>query len=138
MTDTLVDSEILDIWKRIRDYLDLSKVTATDKMNTKEQLRNAMENPVQRSEKYPVNLDTLVDNGFPSAFVENEDVKKDLIGERISELKIKGTTRYTIKGGTISSSGNIRGGRFLRGKTRDQALDDFINKLSFTKKDDAK
>lgn len=126
MSDSLLDSEILDIWKRIRGLIDLSKIKSTDKMNQKEELRKAMESP-QRSDKFPMNMDTLVDHDFPDAFVQNPEIRKDLLKDRINEIKIKGVSRYQVKGGT-PSSGTIRGGRFLSGKTLDDALDDLYKK----------
>lgn len=133
MSDSLLDSQILDVWVRIRSLVDLGGVTATDKMNQKDQLRKAMQTPRKTNSRFPTNMDTLVENDFPSAFVENPEIRKELLKERISEIKVKGQTRYTVKSGTQSFTyGNktIRGGKFLSGKTIDQAYEDLDRKTS--------
>lgn len=132
MADTLLESEILGVWQRIREIIDLSKVSATDKMNQKEQLRSAMESPSKTNTKLPNNMETLIDSGFPSAFVENPEIRNDLLKRQISQTQIRGKTRYQVKRGTKSfttpSGGRIRGGVFLKGKTLEEAAEDLEKK----------
>lgn len=132
MSDTLMDSEVLGVWQRIRSLIDLTKINATDKMNQKEQLRRAMENPIKTNSQFANNMDTLVENGFPSTFVENPEIRKDLFKSNISEIKVNGKTRYQVKAGTrpikVKTGKTIRGGLFLKGKTQDEAIEDLRKK----------
>lgn len=127
MADTLVDSEILGIWQRIKRYLNLDAISATDKMNQKEQLRSAMESPAQTSAAFPVNLDTLVDNGFPNEFVENPEIRKQLLQSQIQSFQVRSVTRFQIAKGTASiqlpTGKFLRAGQFLGGKSEQEALE---------------
>lgn len=134
MADTLVASEILGIWKRIRRYLDIDSITATDKMNQQKQLQDLMTNPSKGSSEFPGNMDTLVDNGFPSEFVGNPEIRNDLLSGRIREIKVRGTTRFQIAGGTPFVRGEgksfkVRGGLFLPGTSREKALEGLKKRL---------
>lgn len=124
MSDTLLDSEILGVWQRTRKDIDLSRITASDKMNQKQQLRQAMEAPVRKSPQ----MATLVENNFPSAFIENPDIRKELLRNKISEITVRGQKRFTIRKGVpsvkLSSGKSLRAGRFLRGKSMDEAVED--------------
>ena len=127
MVDTLVDSEVLGVWRRIKQYLDVDSITATDKMNQQKQLQDIMANPTKPSPDFPANMDTLVDNDFPSGFVQNPAIRNELLSGRIKEIKVRGVTRFQISGGTPSIKGKgrsfkVRGGLFLGGTTREKAL----------------
>jgi len=128
MADTLIESEILGIWGRIRAYLDLDSITSVDKMNMKTQLRDTMERPSKDSASFPGNMDTLVNNGFPSEFVENQQIRNELLEKRIKAIKIRGVTRYQATAGT--RDGKALGGIFLKGKTMEEAITDLSEKGS--------
>ena len=134
MADTLIASEILGIWKRIKHYLDLDSITATDKMNQQKQLQDLMTNPSKGSSEFPGNMDTLIDNGFPSEFVQNSEIRNELLSGRIKEIQVRGVTRFQISGGTPSIRGKgttfkVRGGSFLGGTTREKALESLKERL---------
>lgn len=132
MADTLVNSEILGIWNRIKKYIDLNTITAVDQSNQKDQLKRAMQDPKIKSDQFKQNMDTLVDKGFSSAFVENEDARGDLLAGKILEFEIKGTPRFRIAKGIPTfqtrEGKTIRAGQFLKGTDIETALRDLKEK----------
>jgi len=133
MVDTLVSSEILGIWGRIKNYVDLDKIKSVDALNQKEELRRAMQSPTRKSGAYSGNMNTLIEKGFPGAFVENETIREELLGEKLREITVKGTTRYQIEKGTPTYSSitgaEIRAGQFVGGTSKTEAVKSLKDKL---------
>ena len=128
MADTLIDSEVLGVWERIRAYLDLSSITSVDKMNMQAQLKEVMERPAKNSSDFPDNMDTLVEHNFPSEFISKPQIRNELLEKRIKAIKIRGVTRYQATAGT--RDGKALGGIFLKGKTMEEAITDLSEKGS--------
>lgn len=123
------DSEIQGIWKRVKVYIDTNEVKVVGKDALAQELKQRMLNPVKTSfQSNPqASLDFLVAVDFHLAAAKNSEIQRELLKRAVISIQVKGKTRYRIAKG-IKDGKNIRGGRFLRGKTQDEALDDLFKK----------
>ena len=100
----------------------------------KDEIENEMQNPSKKSvptsqETNPqAMMDFLIEKGFPNEASDNQNIKKELLGNRINEITVRGLPRFQIRKGTPTVDG-VKAGQFISGKTRDQAVDSLQVKI---------
>jgi len=123
--DSLDGYEIESIWERVRFLVDISKIKSVKPEDVQKEIKSQLsKNPQSK-------LNILIDKGFPRLVSENVIIKKDLFTTKIKEVQTKRGNRYQIAKGVITfkfKGLNVKAGQFIKGKTKEQAVLNLINK----------
>ncbi len=89
--DSLPDDEIIDIWDRVKTYLDLTKFEIKDRQS----LISSFEDQIKQapSPKRQGSTDTLIEHEFPERAIEISQISSEILGERVVFTK-----KYSFRG----------------------------------------
>jgi len=112
----LDEQEIEGIWTRIKKYIDLSQITAGDKINQKKQLEEAMNIQTAGDGKTPqANMDHLIKKKFPAAAIKSPKIQSELFVavKRTYEEKVREKFVITAQKEITIKTGKRKGYRYI-------------------------
>lgn len=128
--------QYLDLWERLKEYIDLSQVQALDRINMDNELRMAFfkhEGKKRVSNPAPLELISTTRSDLMNVLMYDPDVAEKVRGDLVQKHVVvrqtkTGRTVYQIAGGTPSfvyGGKERRAGQFIKGNSFEKAVRNF-------------